>query len=81
MKSARGDEQHMIRLYRPVLGGHRGAFNQRQQIALHPFAGDIAATHPTFAGTCANLVNLIQEDDAIGFNIGECFAHHRILIQ
>ena len=81
MKRAGRDEQHMIRLHRPVLGRDGGAFNQRQQIALHPLAGDIAAAHPAFAGARTNLVNLIQEHDAIGFNIGERFTHHRILIQ
>ena len=81
MKRAGRDEQHMIRLHRPVLGRDGGAFNQRQQITLHPFAGNIATTHPALAGACANLVNLIQKHDAIGFNIGERFTHYRILIQ
>ena len=41
MESAGRDEQHVIRFHVAVLGLHRRAFDDRQQISLHPLARDI----------------------------------------
>jgi hypothetical protein len=38
MERARGDEQDMVGLHRPVFGRDGRAFDQRQQVALHAFA-------------------------------------------
>ncbi|CAM5192457.1 hypothetical protein CDEF62S_03510 [Castellaniella defragrans] len=38
VKSARGNEEDVIRLHRAVFGVHGGPFDQRQQVALHPLA-------------------------------------------
>ena len=45
VERARADEQHVVGLHRAVLGGDGGAFDQRQQVALHAFAADRAAAH------------------------------------
>ena len=42
MERARRDEQDMIGLHRAMLGRDRRALDQRQQIALHALARDIA---------------------------------------
>ncbi len=38
MKGTCGDEQYMVSGYRPVLGHHRAALNDRQDIALDSLA-------------------------------------------
>ena len=43
MEGARSDEQDVVGLHGAMLGRDRGAFDQRQQIALHAFARDVAA--------------------------------------
>src|SRR5690606_41678409 len=45
VERARADEQHVVGLHRPVLGGHGRTFDQRQQVTLHAFAADRAAAH------------------------------------
>jgi hypothetical protein len=62
VEGARGDEQHMVGLHRPVFGRDRGALDQRQQVALHPLARHVGAGRP-LAGR--DLVDLVQEDDAL----------------
>ena len=61
MKRARRNEQDVVGLHRAVLGGDRGALDQRQQIALHAFARDVAAAA---AVAHADLVDLIEKHDA-----------------
>src|SRR3984885_9976292 len=62
MESARGDEQDVVGLHRAMLGGHRGAFDQRQQIALHALARHVGA-EAAFAR--ADFVDLVEEYDAV----------------
>jgi hypothetical protein len=62
VKRARRDKQNVIGLHRPVFGCDRGAFDQRQQIALHAFAGN-AGSHSALAG--CDLVDFIDKDDAV----------------
>src|SRR5205823_5519142 len=38
MKGAGRDEQNMVRFYRAILGRDRGAFDDREQVALDAFA-------------------------------------------
>src|ERR1700728_1154924 len=52
----------MVGLHRAVLGGHRGAFDQRQQIALHALARHVGAD-PALAH--ADLVDLVEKHDAV----------------
>ena len=61
MERARRDEQDVVGLDRPVLGRDRGALDQRQQVALHALARDVGAD----AVARANLVDLVEEDDAV----------------
>jgi hypothetical protein len=44
-----------------VLGVHGGAFDDRQDVALHAFAADLGAV---VAFAARDLVNLVHEDDA-----------------
>ena len=59
---ARGDEQDVVGSHDAVLGRHRRAFDQRQQVALHAFATDAGAAELAALG---NLVDLVDEDDAV----------------
>ena len=68
MEGARGDEQDVVGLHRPVLGRDRRALDQRQQVALHALAADIAAV-AALAG--ADLVDLVEEDDAVVLGRGD----------
>ena len=61
MKGAGGDEENVIGLHHAVFGGDGAAFDQRQQVALHAFAGHVR-TH-AFAAL-GDLVQLVDEDDA-----------------
>ena len=61
MERARGNEENKVRVDIAVLGGDRAAFNQRQQVALHPLRGGICTA--VVAGR-HNLVNFINEHDA-----------------
>ena len=61
VEGARGDEQHVVGLHRPVLGRDGGALDQRQQVALHALAGDVGAGA---VGAGGDLVDLVDEDDA-----------------
>ena len=65
MERARRDKQHMVRSHRPVFGRHGGAFDQRQQIALHAFARHRTAAHIGHR----DLVDLVQKHDPVGFRI------------
>ena len=75
MKRAGGDEQHVVGLHQAVLGVHRGALDQRQQIALHALTGHVPAAHAAVAGA-ADFVDLVDEDDAVVLRV-----HHRVLGQ
>src|ERR1700719_3947501 len=62
MERARGDEQDVVGLHRAMLGGDGGAFDQRQEIALHALARYVGA-EAAFAR--ADLVDLVEEHDAV----------------
>ncbi len=78
MEGARGDEEDMVGLHRPVLGRHRGALDQRQQVALHAFAADIGALA---LGACADLVDLVEEDDAVVLHRIDGLLHDLLLVE
>lgn len=77
MESARRDEQDMVGLERAIFGRDRRALDQRQQVALHAFAADRSATHIADR----NLVDLVQENDAILLGAGDGDARDIILVQ
>ena len=62
VEGARGDEQDVVGLDRAVFGADGRTFDQRQQVALHAFAADVAALHVLALG---DLVDFIDEDDAV----------------
>ncbi len=62
MESAGRDEQDMVCFHRPVFRADGGAFDQRQQIALHALAADIRADA---LGAGGDLVDFVEEDDAV----------------
>src|SRR3546814_8302867 len=67
MEGSRRDEEDRVVRHRPVFGGDRGAFDQRQEVALDALAADRAAAHVRDG----DLVDLVEEDDAIGFRVLE----------
>ena len=77
MEGARGDEQDMVGLHRPVFGGDRGALDQRQQIALDALAADRAAAHVADR----DLVDLVEEDDAVRLGVLERDAVHVVAVE
>jgi len=68
MERTRRDEQDMVGLDHTVARVDGRAFHQRQQVALHALTGNITALHATAHG---NLVDLVQEDDAVLLDVGE----------
>src|SRR5437773_2213039 len=62
VEGAGGDEQHVVGADHPVLGRDRRALDDRQQVALHPFARDVRAVAGALAS--GHLVELVQEHDA-----------------
>src|SRR3546814_5516487 len=70
------DEQHVVGLDRAVLGADGAALDQRQQIALHAFARDIRAAGVLAA--LADLVDLVDEDDAVFFGVADRLGADRL---
>ncbi len=61
VERAGGDEQDVVGADHAVLGVDGGAFDDRQDVALHAFAADVRAVAAFAAG---DLVDLVDEDDA-----------------
>ena len=64
VEGAGRDEQHVVGLHRPVLGGDGRALDQRQEIALHALARDVRADAGAVRAR-ADLVDLVEEHDAV----------------
>ena len=60
VEGAGGDEEDVVGLDRAVAGHHDRALDDRQQVALDPFARDIGAV---VAVAADRLVDLVDEDD------------------
>ena len=78
MEGARSDEQDEVGPYRAVLGVDLGALDQRQQVALHALAADVGADP---LGACADLVDLVDEDDAVLLDGADRLGHHLLLVE
>ena len=65
MEGARRDEQDMVGLDGPVFRADRRSLDQRQQVTLHALARHVAAPEPALHGARADLVDLVDEDDAV----------------
>src|SRR5206468_8409246 len=62
MKSARGDEQDVIGTHKTVSRVYGGAFDDRQNIALHTFPAYIR----TMAGfTSGNLIDFVEKNNSV----------------
>ena len=77
MKRAAGNEQDVVGAHHAVAGVDGGAFNQRQQIALHALTGNIRALH---AGAGGNFVDFVQKDDAVLFDGGHGVGFHVFIV-
>mmetsp|Transcript_30325 Transcript_30325/g.49418 ORF Transcript_30325/g.49418 Transcript_30325/m.49418 type:complete len:222 (-) Transcript_30325:14-679(-) len=69
MEGAAGDEEDVVGLHEAVFGRHRGALDQRQQVALHALAGHLGAA--LFLAR-RDLVDLVDEDDAHLLGLLQC---------
>ena len=61
VERAGGDEQDVIGAHHAVAGVDGRAFDDRQNVALHAFAGDVGAVAAFAPG---DLVDFVEEDDA-----------------
>ncbi len=53
-----------------------------KQVALHPLAADIGAAHPAGAfAAAADLVDLVEKDDAVLLDGGDRLAHDHVLVE
>ena len=68
VERAARDEQDVVGLDHAVLGRDGGAFDQRQQVALHALARDVGAVRLRAAG---DLVDLVEEHDAVLLDVRE----------
>ena len=76
-KAPEAMNKNVIGLHRAMLGRHRRALDQGQQIALDAFARDIAAAAP-FAR--ADLVDLVEEDDPVVLDLADRQPHDLVLV-
>ena len=67
LEGAGGDEQYVVCLDHAVLGVDGATLDQRQQVTLYPFTGDIGARA---LAALADLVDLVEEDDAVVLDRG-----------
>src|SRR5258705_8059840 len=78
MKRARRNEQDMIGLHRSVLGRDGGAYDVRQQDALHAYERDFVARAALAAG---DLVDLVEKDDAVLLDRLDRFQHQLLAVE
>ena len=78
MECAGGHEENVIGADHAVLRGHRRAFHQRQEVALHALSRDFGRSPLAARG---DLVNLVNEDDAVLLGIVEGPAADLVLIE
>ena len=74
MKCAGGDEQDMIGPHIAVARLHRRAFDDRQQVALHALTRHVGPG--ALAALAGDLVDLVDEDDAVVFDAVQRLVHH-----
>ena len=75
MEGARRDEQDVVGPDHPVLGGHRRALHDRQEVPLHALPGDVG---PPPALAARDLVQLVEEDDAGVLDPPDGLAHRLV---
>ena len=67
----------MVGLHRTVFGADRGAFDQRQEIALHALAAHVSADA---LRARADLVDLVEEHDAVVLDVADRFLHGHVVV-
>ena len=75
VERAGGDEQDVIGAHEAVARVDGGAFDDRQNVALHAFAADVRAVAGFAAG---DLVDLVQKDDAAALHALQRDARHLV---
>ena len=78
MERAGRDEKNMIGLHRPVFRADRRPFDERQKIALHALAADIGADA---LRARADLVDLVEEDDAVVLDRLDRFLNDLLIVE
>jgi ATP-dependent protease HslVU ATPase subunit len=78
VEGARCNEQDVVSLYRKILCLNGRAIDQRKKVALNPFAADIGALP---LGTRGDLVDLVEEDDAVVLHGIDCLLDDLLLIE
>ena len=68
VEGAGGDEEDEVRLHGAVLGHDGAALDDGQDVALDALAGDV---RPALVGFAGDLVDLVDEDDALLLGAGE----------
>ncbi len=77
MEGAAGDEQDVVGLDHAVLGRHRGALDQRQQVPLHALARHLGAMRFRARG---DLVDLVEEHDAVLLDVLQRVGFHFLVV-
>src|SRR5690554_3947579 len=70
VERARGDEQNVIGTHGTILGAYGAALDQRQQVTLYAFAGDVRRG---VLGTLGHLVDLVEKHNAVLLNSQQRF--------
>jgi hypothetical protein len=76
MERAGRHEEHVVGLHHPVLRLDVRPLDDRQQVALHPFARDVGTAHLPLPSR--DLVDLVKEDDPQRLHALERVGHHVI---
>src|SRR5579883_1588519 len=80
MERTRADKKDMVGTHGPVLCLHGGAFDDRQDVPLAPFARDIGPTATARLAAAGDLVHLIDKDNAGLLGPLDGFAHDLVVI-
>ena len=62
------DEEDVVGAHHAVAGVHGAALHQRQEVALHPLAGDV---RPLVLAAAGHLVDLVEEHDRVLLGLAE----------
>ena len=65
MERAGSDKENMVGAHHAIASVHRGSLDDGQNVALHALARNVG---PVAALATGDLVDLIEKDNAAGFN-------------
>src|SRR5579864_868884 len=80
VECTRSDEQHVVCPHRSILRHHGRALDDRQDVALYAFAGDVGADA---AGprTACDLVHFVDENDAVALRAPHGLALEGVVVE